>query len=102
MNTPGNGQPRRYSVSMSKSTKARLKELHLKARDAGFSELFLTSLPQIIERLREDPTAFGEAWFRLPALKLVVYHAIVNTLVVDFAVHEDQALVFVNGFKLLS
>jgi hypothetical protein len=63
---------------------------------------FLTALRQIVQRLRTDPLTFGEPQYGLPALHLVVRHAIVAPLVVDYAVHTERPLVFIRGFKLLS
>ena len=45
---------------------------------------------------------FGEPLYRLPALRLLVRQAVVLPLVVVYAVHEDQALVLIRGFKVLS
>jgi hypothetical protein len=45
---------------------------------------------------------FGEALYSLPALKLEVRQAVVAPIVVDFAVHNEQQVVFIRGFKVLS
>ncbi len=102
MSGEGNGEPRQYHVSMSQQTKAALKKLHAKAAEAGTGHQFLAALRQIIEQLQTTPTTFGEALYRLPALKLLVCQAVVTPLVVDYAVHEDRPLVFIRGFKTLS
>jgi hypothetical protein len=44
---------------------------------------------------------FGEPLYRLPALQLVVCHAVLDVLVIDFAVHEERRLVFIRGFKAM-
>jgi hypothetical protein len=45
---------------------------------------------------------FGEPLYRLPALRLLVRHAMVAPLVVDYAVYEERPVVFIRGFKVLS
>jgi hypothetical protein len=102
MTTQGNGQPVRFDVSMSQANRAVLKQLHLQAVQAGTGQRFVAAYREIIERLHKDPLTFGEAQYRLPALRLLVCQAIVRPLVVDFAVHEDRPLVFIRGFRLLS
>jgi hypothetical protein len=86
---------------MSGWTQAALQQLHLQARAAGRSKRFLAALRQIIERLQSEPLKLGEPLYRLPALRLLICQAVVEFVVVDYAVHEDQPLVFIRGFKLL-
>jgi hypothetical protein len=102
MTSQGNGEPLQYQVTMSEQTKAALKQLHAREAKSGTGQRFLAALRKIFDKLRTTPTTFGEALYRLPALKLEVYQAIVAPLVVDYAVHEDQPLVFIRGFKTLS
>lgn len=62
---------------------------------------FLDAFKDIVRRLETDPFDFAEPLFRLPNLKLRVRHGSVRPLVVDFAIHDDEAIVFVKGLKLL-
>jgi hypothetical protein len=94
--------PRQYRVVMSKQTENRLKELHAKAAQTGTSHRFMAAMRRIVERLRTDPLVFGEPLYRLPSLKLMVRHAAIHPLVVAYAVHEEQPLVFIRWFKVLS
>jgi hypothetical protein len=89
-------------VRLSQQTKALLKQQHREAAGAGKGKRFLTSLRHILERLRQDPLAFGDPLYRLPALKLLVCQAAVLPIVVDFAVHEERPLVFIRRFRVLS
>jgi hypothetical protein len=98
----GNGQPVRYNVSMSQQTRAVLKYLHSQAAQGGTASEFLAALRQIIERLRTDPVTFGEPQYRLPALQLLVRQGVVSPLIVEYAVHDEQPIVFIRGFKVLS
>jgi hypothetical protein len=101
MSPPGNGQPIRYHVSMSGHVKGVLQQLHQQARAAGRSKRFLAAVRQVIERLHEEPLNLGEPLYRLPALELLVFQAVVDFLVVDFSVHQARPEVFIRGFKLL-
>ncbi len=76
--------------------------LHGQAMQAGKGEKFLAAYRHIVERLRTDPLIFGEGQYCLPTLELLIRQAVVSPIVVDYAVHEDQRLVFIRGFKVLS
>lgn len=102
MSSQGNGQPFRYTVHMSQQDRLLLRQRHQQAIQQGTGGTFLAALRQIVERLHQDPLTFGEPLYRLPALRLQVRQAVVLPLVVDYAVHEDQPLVFIRGFKVLS
>ena len=102
MSSQGDGLPIRYDVRMSEHTRALVKQLHRRARQAGSGPQFRAALRQVITRLSQDPLTFGEPLYRLPALRLLVRQAGVPPLVVDYAVHEDRPLVFIRGFKFLS
>ena len=52
----------------------------------------------VIERAAQ---VFGEPLFHLPALKLLVYQAIVSPLVVHYALHQARPLVIVRSVELL-
>lgn len=98
----GNGTPHPYSVSMSQIQRANLLHLHQLAAALGQGQRFLDAYREIVRRLQRDPRVFGEALYSLPALKLEVRQAVVAPIVVDFAVHNEQQVVFIRGFKVLS
>jgi hypothetical protein len=102
MTNQGNGQPARYRVILSGVTRAALTQLSLQARQEGAGQEFMAALREIGRRLRNDPLDFGEPRYRLPALRLLVCEGMITPLIVNFAVHEDQPLVFVRGFRLVS
>lgn len=104
MSSQGNGQSGApaYRVVLSRKDKSLLQKRHLEAIKAGTGERFLTAYRKIIERLRQAPLDFGEPLYRLPVLRLLVRQAMISPLVVDYAVHEEQPLVFIRGFKVLS
>jgi hypothetical protein len=101
MSSQGNGHPVPFAIHLSEHTKAELRRQYLEQRHAGKGSPFITALRQIIERLRREPRDFGEPLYRLPALKLTLCVAVVSPLVVDFAVHQEQPLVFIRSFKIL-
>jgi hypothetical protein len=102
MTTQGNGQPVRYTVTMSGATRSVLKQQHRRAMQLGMGQQFLDAYREIIERLHNDPLNFGEPLYRLPALRLLVCQGVLSRLLVNFAVHEDRPLVFIRGFRFLS
>jgi hypothetical protein len=102
MSSQGNGQPFRDAVPMPQQDRALLRQRHQQAIEEGTGNAFLSAFRQIVERLHQDPLSFGEPLYHLPALRLLVRQAVVLPLVVDYAVHEDQPLVFIRGFKVLS
>jgi hypothetical protein len=101
MTPQGNGPQRLYDVRMSEQTRSTLEQLHLRARAAGRNKHFLSALRRIIERLQKEPLTLGEPLYRLPALGLLVCQAVVDFVVVDYAVHDQKPLVFIRGFRLL-
>lgn len=101
-NRPGNGAGSLYRVVLSDQVKSVVESLHAVARQSGVGPAFVAAFRAIAERLRTDPLVFGEPSFRLPALQLHVRRGAVSPLLVDYAVHEEQHLVFVQVFKILS
>jgi len=102
MSIAGNGRPIRYSLVISKATSATLKQLREQAFAAGIAERFMQAIRRIVERLQRDPIEFGERLYYLPALKLVVYQAVIEPVVVTYGVYEEKPLVFVRRFHVLS
>jgi hypothetical protein len=102
MTSQGNGQPIPYHVSMSGLTRKHLRELHRQEAEAGRGQRVISAFREIVARLQRDPLIFGEPRYHLPVLKLLVRQGAVRPLVVDYAVHETQPVVFIRGFTLLS
>ena len=101
MTSRGNGDPSIYQVSLSKHVGATLKELHRRAAEQGTGQQCLAALRVIHRRLQTEPQIFGEPLFHLPALKLLIYQAIVSRLVIHYAVHQERPLVIVRSVDLL-
>jgi len=93
----GNGQ--QYKVGMSGNTRSELDKLLFKAVLADKGEQFVNAYQQIIRRLHQDPTVFGEPLYMLAKLELQMRHGAILPLLVDYGVHATKPLVFVRGFK---
>jgi hypothetical protein len=101
MTIPKNGHSSEFRVTMSGNSATSLKQFHSRAIARGVGNKLLAAFRIIEQRLRTDPIALGEPLYRLAALELIVYQAVVSPLVVDYAVHEGQRLVFIRGFNVL-
>ena len=76
--------------------------LQRQAAREGRGEELLQATRAVHERLRDNPTEFGEPLYQLPALRMSVRCAIVRPLVIDFAVCEDRPVVFIKAVRLLA
>jgi len=97
----GNGQVG-FKVIPVGTVKADLQRFHKELMLKGKGSEFLRILRKVYQRLRDDPRDFGELLYRLPALKLQVYQAVINPIVVTYGVHDELPIVFVQVVKLLS
>jgi len=100
MSAGANGE-RRYGVHLSGVIAKRLRQLQRRATLEGRGKAAVTAFRQIIERLEHDPFDFGEALYRLPALRMQVRHGGIGPMFIDFAVCEDRPLVFIKGVTLM-
>lgn len=91
----------RWKVSCSPVNAEILRQLQRQASQSGRGEAFAPAFRQIITRLQHDPTEAGEPLYRLPALRMEVRMVVVPPLALNFAVCEDQPLVFIKGATLL-
>lgn len=98
MTNPGS----RYEVRLSAAVAERIRQIQRRAKTQGRGDKVIAALTEIHQRLQSAPREFGEPLYRLSALKLEVRTVAIRPIVVDFAVHEDQLLVFVKGVKLLT
>jgi hypothetical protein len=102
MTSAGNGRLRRYTVAASKHVGQMIEQLYVQAFSVDRGEEFLNLLRYVQQRLENDPMGFGEELYDLSAMHLRVRLAIKAPLVVGYAVHDEQPLVFIRVFKLLS
>ena len=100
MPSSANGQPT-FQLEISAAIAETLRQLQRRASREGRGKAFLLALRKIVERLRNDPSEFGEPLYRLSALRMQIRCAIIRPLGIDFAVCEDRPLVFIKSVKLL-
>src|SRR5262249_10224870 len=78
-----------------------LKPIQHRANAEGRGKQVLLAIRRAWHRLSHDPLNFGEAIYRLPALRMQIRQGAIRPLFVDFGVCEDRPLVFIRGVKLL-
>ncbi len=91
-----------YAIDLSEAVAERLKKLQRRASRRGLGHSFRRAFRRILARLRRDPTAVGELLYFLPALRLQMRIVVVAPLVIDFAVSEDHAVVYIRDAKVLA
>jgi hypothetical protein len=101
MISESNGQSG-FKVVPVETVKVDLRSFHTQSMELGKGAPFLIALRQVYYRLHRDPHGFGEALYRLPALKLLVYQGVISPLVVTFGVHEELPLVLIRVVNLLA
>src|ERR1700722_12513836 len=79
-----------------------LLQMHASLVDSIARQRLRSAYRLIHARLCVDPLGFGEPKYRLEHLRLAVRSGSIDPLVVGYAVHDEQRLVFVRGFVLLS
>jgi hypothetical protein len=99
MPTPENGS---YEVRHAKVVGDAVRRLHREAADRGQGKAFTSALKRILRGLQRDPYTVGEPLYRLPNLRLQVRTVVVSPLSLDFAVSEDQPIVYIKSVVLLS
>ena len=94
-----NGGP--YEVRCSGVVAKALRRLQRQASLEGRGDALISAFREVVQRLTHDPDEFGEALYRLPALRTQVRSAVIRPLVVHFAICEAQPVVFIKGVELL-
>jgi hypothetical protein len=94
----GNGL---FQVDPTGPAAAQLRALLLQAQERGDGSAARRAARTLYRRLQTDPRSFGEAQFRLPHLNLTLRKGVERPLVVWFAVHETEPLVFIQRFALM-
>jgi hypothetical protein len=90
-----------HDVYCSGAVAKSIRDVQKQALKQGRGQAMLDAFRQAVQRLHSNPRDFGEALFRLPALRMEVYTAVVRPITIDFAVCTDRPLVFIKGVKLL-
>jgi len=76
--------------------------LQRRASQEGRGGDLLRATREVYERLTRDPYEFGEPLYRLPNLRMQIRCAAITPLSLDYAVCEDQPLVFIKAVRLLA
>jgi hypothetical protein len=90
-----------FQLAFSQVIADALRKLQRQASSEGRGEAFLNAVRTVIDRLRTEPTTFGEPLYHLPNLRMEVRCALVAPFGVDFGVCEDRPLVFIKAVRLL-
>ena len=99
--TPSSNGRQPYHVIMSQMVREEVKELQRDALRDDCAVEFLDAIKDIIVRLRNDPLAFGEPSFRLPALRMKVRYGMIRPVYISYGVSEDRPIVYIRYMKLL-
>ena len=74
---PGNGDTR-YEVYCSGVVAKAVRAAHRQATKEGRGQAMVKAFRQAVRELQQNPTHFGEPLYRLPALRMQVYTAVVR------------------------
>jgi hypothetical protein len=69
---------------------------------AGFGMAFLESLRAVVHKLENRPLEWGDPLYRLPAMNLLIHHAMSNFLNVHYGVDEERRIVYLKDVELRS
>jgi len=90
-----------FQLEISAAIAEALRQLQRRASREGRGKAFLLALRKMVDRLRSDPSEFGEPLYRLSGLRMQIRCAVIRPLGVYFGVCEDRPLVFIKSVKLL-
>ncbi len=88
-----------YRVSFQRAARERIQRCALAAIQLGIAGDYAAVLRTMLDRLAKSPLAWGDPRRRLKAAKLVVRVRLHERLLVEYAVHEEQRVVFVRDCK---
>jgi len=101
MTSPTNGR-HSFRITMAAGVAESIKKLHARAIAIGIGKAVLAAIKSMRQRLEADPTNYGEPLFHLPAIQMQVRMAIEIPLLIHFALHEEQRLVFIQRVRGMS
>lgn len=88
-----------YQVSMNEATRQGIRRLIRLSIMIGVRDRLVQSLTQIEAALQNHPTTWGDPYDTRPALRLVRYRRIYDQLLVRYAVHQEQLVVWLTGIS---
>jgi hypothetical protein len=92
---------RRYRVNYSQAMAQRIHYLHGLASRFNVGAAFVASFKTITECLENDPLNLGDLQYHLQAMRMEVRTCALSPVVVHFAVHREERIVYIKGVKLL-
>ena len=94
-----NPPPPPYKVELLQPAQAEITRCLQEAQQRGTAHEFVATLRQIYEKLTTIPHVWGEENRRYRAAKLVLRKMIYERILVVYAVHEEQPVVFVENCR---
>ncbi len=85
--------PHLFRIDHSRAVLDAAKQLQQKAITRGIGNEFNEALLEIIQKLRDCPTQWGDPQFNLKFMQMVVYRGIRSPLQVSYAVNSEERLV---------
>lgn len=102
MTLPGKNGTSGYRIVYSEVIRQRVRQMQKGLPNPVARQRFREAFWSIHRRLWADPFEFGEPKYRLIHLRVVVRTGSFRPLVVSYAVHDVQPVVFIREFFLLS
>jgi hypothetical protein len=87
--------PPPYKVELLQSARAEIVRCSKEAQRRGIIHEYLGTLRWIYDKLTNAPHSCGEEFCRFPAAKLVLRKTLHDRILVVYAVHQEQPIVFV-------
>jgi hypothetical protein len=100
IHTEGNGSA--YKVLANSAVRQQLRDLQVRAAEAGLGPAVLAAMKAMHRWLRHDPLALGEPLYHLYQLNMQVRVAVIPPLRIHYAVHQVEPIVFIKGVDLLT
>jgi hypothetical protein len=79
-----------------------LRRWGLRAVELGLAEEFAKTVRTVKENLQSRPLTWGDPLYHLRSLRLLIFRAIQDMLLISYGVHEEKRIVFIRQFKLVS
>ena len=86
-----------YKLTLSDLTRETIRRLIHRSFVLGVRNHFVKSLADIESALQNQPLAWGDPYDTRPALRHVRYRRIYDQLLVRYAVHQDQPVVWLTN-----
>lgn len=90
---------RPYQVAFLQSARKRVQRCAEAATRLGIAKDYAATLRFVVDRLSQAPIEWGEPRRKLRAAALLLCDRVHDRLLVEYAVHEEQRIVFVRDCK---